>query len=312
MMCSSPTSTVSPIPAASPTSSPGPSSTPHDMDLKQSTHGPGSASVPGEMPLPLPAAPTFTAPDLSDQSTGPQSRDFLPFGYISHTFTPQLAETHLAKFYKVDPKTVTAYQDRSGAYLVFIQPSYYSPPSVVVQGQPAWILDYKVRSGGTVVPQHLWSPQGQGDWRQYVEQVDFHMPVFFINANGSLGVPLVNAAAGQMSLRGADQLAPLGDKTTTKIRIGWPGYHPSESQVQLRDQTPARNPIPLERLVKHVASRVRQFLIECEHVPVQGQPHKWTVGHGNITFSEVMLIGVIQVSAGSWMPILQLMSRVVL
>jgi len=138
------------------------------------------------------------------------------------------------------------------------------------------------------------------------------MPVFFINADGTLGVPLVNAAAGQMSLYGVNQLAPLGGKTTTKIRIGWPGYMSSECQVQLRDQTPARNLITLERLVRHVGSRVRHYLIDCEHVPVQGHPHKWTVGHGNITFSEVVLIGVFQVSPGSWMPILQLMSRVVL
>jgi len=254
---------------------------------------------------------TGPSPVLSDQLRGLQCRDFLPFGYISHTFTPQLAETHLANLYKVDPRTVTAYQDQSGAYFVFILPSYYSPPSVVVQGRPAWILDFKVGPGGTVVPQHLWSPQGQGDWPHYDGQAGFHMPVFFIGANGALGVPLMNAAAGQMSLRGGDQLAPLGDETTTKIRIGWPGYRSSESQVQLRDQITARNPITLERLVKHVASRVRQFLTECERVPVQGQ-HKWTVGHGNITFNEVVLIGVVQVSAGSWMPILQLMSRVVL
>ena len=36
------------------------------------------------------------------------------------------------------------------------------------------------------------------------------------------------------------------------------------------------------------------------------------VGHGNITSDEVMLIGIVQVSEGSWMPILQLMSRVVM
>jgi hypothetical protein len=41
----------------------------------------------------------------------------------------------------------------------------------------------------------------------------------------------------------------------------WPGYAPSEQQVQLRDQTPLRNPVTLERFVKHVASRVRQFLV---------------------------------------------------
>jgi hypothetical protein len=32
----------------------------------------------------------------------------------------------------------------------------------------------------------------------------------------------------------------------------------------------------------------------------------------NITFNELQLIGVIQVSAGSWMPILQLMNRFVM
>jgi hypothetical protein len=36
------------------------------------------------------------------------------------------------------------------------------------------------------------------------------------------------------------------------------------------------------------------------------------VGHGSITCDEVMLIGIVQVSEGSWMPILQLMQRVVM
>jgi hypothetical protein len=74
----------------------------------------------------------------------------------------------------------------------------------------------------------------------------------------------------------------LIDKTTAKIRIGfvpgslstmcfppityhmvsqWPGYAPSEHQVQLRDQTPTKNPIGFDRFVKHVGSRVRQFLM---------------------------------------------------
>jgi hypothetical protein len=35
------------------------------------------------------------------------------------------------------------------------------------------------------------------------------------------------------------------------------------------------------------------------------------VGHGNITPDQVMLIGIVQVSEGSWMPILQL-TRVVM
>jgi hypothetical protein len=36
------------------------------------------------------------------------------------------------------------------------------------------------------------------------------------------------------------------------------------------------------------------------------------VGNGGITSDEVMLIGIVQVSEGSWMPILQLMTRVVM
>jgi hypothetical protein len=36
------------------------------------------------------------------------------------------------------------------------------------------------------------------------------------------------------------------------------------------------------------------------------------VGHGHITSDEVMLISIIQVSEGIWMPILQLTTRVVM
>ncbi|KAI9440514.1 hypothetical protein H4582DRAFT_1811442 [Lactarius indigo] len=168
----------------------------------------------------------------------------------------------------------------------------------ISNGRCAWLLDYDItsRRGGTVVPQQLWSSQGQGDWRRYVEQAQLHIPVFFVNADGSLGVPVSHAAAGQMSLRLANEPAPLGDRTTTKIRISV-CYTPSEQQIPLRDHTPARNPVTLERFVKHVGSRVRQFL--------------WMVGPNRITFNEVVLIGVVQVSAGSWMPILQLMERII-
>jgi len=257
-------------------------------------------------------SPGFLGPSLGFQGGGSLTRKFLTDGYISNSFTPLLAEALLYSLYKADPKTITAYKVRSGAYLVFITPPCYSPPSFTVQGQPAWILDYAARSGGTVVPQQLWYPQGQGDWRRYVEQADFSMPVFFINADGTLGVPVVNTVAGLMSLQGGNRPAPLGNKTTTKIRISWPGYSPSESQVQLRDQTPSWNPVTLERFVRHLGSRVRQYLMDCEYIPAPGQGlHKWTVGYGRITLNEVMLIGVVQVSAGSWIPILQLMNRVV-
>jgi len=50
--------------------------------------------------------------------------------------------------------------------------------------------------------------------------------------------------------------------------------------------------------------------LECEGVPVP--PSNWMVGQGNITYDEVMLIGIVHVSEGSCLPILQLTRRVVL
>ena len=47
-------------------------------------------------------------------------------------------------------------------------------------------------------------------------------------------------------------------------------------------------------------------------MPVHDPNSKWIVGPHRITFNEVMIIGVVQVSEGSWMPILQLMRRVVM
>ncbi|KAI0295970.1 hypothetical protein BC826DRAFT_968231 [Russula brevipes] len=248
------------------------------------------------------------------RANDPHRRDFLTDGYISYTFSPRLAEMYLAYLFKLDPTLVRPFghPSRPDAFFVSNPPVNPSPPSLLVQGRPTWLLDYVIRQGGSVVPQELWFPRGQGDWRRYVEQAQLHVPVFFVNVDGSLGVPVVYAAAGQMSLIGANEPAPLGDRTTTKIRIGWPGYPPSEQQVQLRDQTPGRNPVTLERFVKHLGSRVRQFLADCERAPLHDPNAKWLVGYGRITYNEVMLIGVVQVSAGSWMPILQLVNRVVM
>jgi len=250
---------------------------------------------------------------LMNDSNAPQfTRDFLTDGYISYTFTPRNAEGYLVQLFKVDATSVQAIRHQSGAFYVLNRPSHSSPPALLVNGQDAWVLDYAVRSGGSVVPQQLWLPQGQGDRRPYVDQAQFRMPIFFVNMDGNLGVSIMSAAAGQMQLRGAELPPPLADKTLIRIRIGWPGYPPSENQVLLRDQTPAGNPITLERFVKQVGNRVGLFLADCERVPAQGSKSNWAVGQGNITPDEVMLIGLVQVSEASWTPILQLIRRVVL
>jgi hypothetical protein len=216
-----------------------------------------------------PQAPQFNHDNLTD-------------GYISYTFGSRNAENYLVIIFKVDAQFVQAARRNNAFYVLNQPPAHpnFSPPALTIQGQNAWLLDFAVRSGGSVVPQKLWFPQGQGDRRRYVEQAQFRMPMFFVNVDRSLGVPVLNAAAGQMQLQGVGLPPQLADKSTIKIRISvcvrslperspsltvlqWPGYDPSERQVQLKDQTPARNPVTLERFVKHVASRVLHFLEVC-------------------------------------------------
>src|SRR5713226_2695483 len=101
------------------------------------------------------------------------TRSFLTDGYISYTFTPQIAELYLVQLlFKVTNTSIEAIRDPngSGAYFVFNHPSHFSPAPLLIHGRGAWVLDYDVRSGGSVIPQELWFPQGQGDRRRYVEQ----------------------------------------------------------------------------------------------------------------------------------------------
>jgi hypothetical protein len=143
--------------------------------------------------------------------------DYLTDSYISHTFTPRDAELYVAHLYR-DAASIHPIRDRSGAYYVSIPPSHHSPP-IRTQHGDTWVLDHAVRSGGSVVPQQLWAPRGQGDRQRYVDKAQFHMPIFFVNMNGTLGLPVMRAAAGHMKLRDEHLPPPLVDKNTTKIRI---------------------------------------------------------------------------------------------
>jgi hypothetical protein len=86
--------------------------------------------------------------------------------------------------------------------------------------QPLWLLDIIPPPMYNVVPQQIWTPPNQSDWRRYVEQASLRMPVFFIQNDGAIGLPLARALAGdRASLRCADMPAPLGGGHSTQIRI---------------------------------------------------------------------------------------------
>ncbi|KAH9967204.1 hypothetical protein BC827DRAFT_1123273 [Russula dissimulans] len=172
-----------------------------------------------------------------------------------------------------------------------------------------WLLDFVPSPNFVVVPQKIWTPPNQSDWRRYVEQANLRMPVFFVQSDGSIGLPLTRATAGDTAmLHHAASPAPLGGGHSTQIRIAWPGYESWERQIQIRDQTRYRNEITLERFAKLVAGIVDRFLtvrLFNATTRITTPDLNWWIGEGGFTRHDVVIVGAVQVSAGGWMPILQ-------
>jgi len=272
-------------------------------------------------PSPLAAAPSFV--DATPQPTPYTTTgsinsmaSLLVDGYISQSF-PNSAESYFCYLLKTNPSTLRQSclaidkPDRSGVLFVVnnIPKAQFSVLRPYMQGQggyPLWLLDHSVVPTGTVVPQALWSPQSVLDFRQYVSEASLQMPIFFTNENGIMGLPLSDAANGRYhTLRDAREQAQLGGRTTTHIRISWPGYLEFKRQVQTRDETYARSLITIGRFAHHIGRSVEAFLHTTTLDPAR-KADQWTIGQGGVIPANIRVIGAVHVSAGGWMPILQL------
>lgn len=147
------------------------------------------------------------------------SRDLLTDGYISYTFGPRHAEKYMAILFGVDKQMVVAKCDQSGAFYVLNEPSRRSSPTVSINGQDAWLLDYDLSSYGSVVPQELWTPQRPNALIRYVRNAQIRVPVFFVNMDGSMGVPIKDASMGLMQLDGGQLPQPFSKSSELTIRI---------------------------------------------------------------------------------------------
>ncbi|KAH9955293.1 hypothetical protein BC827DRAFT_1271823 [Russula dissimulans] len=239
----------------------------------------------------------------------PSTRDLLyTHGTIARTLGARDAALYFTRLLRVDERALQPLFHHEWPEAFFTNsptvpsayPSVYTPSN-----RPAWLLDYVVRNYGTVVPQRIWSPGTAADAQRY-NNVALNMPIFFVhNDRMTLGLQLVSAAAGHcVGLMNGRATAPVGTCHTTSIRIKWPGYSEWTTQIMTRDQTSAHRTIPLEKLAKRLARAVCKFL---EFVARQQcQYPDWQVGGGGITSNDIILIGFIHVTQGSWQPILQL------
>ncbi|KAF8269840.1 hypothetical protein EI94DRAFT_1798831 [Lactarius quietus] len=237
------------------------------------------------------------------------SEELLVDGYISRAFYPnKAAEVYLSHLLKTSNfrELCQTLPSPNGKVFVVRDTSRFLPPSDL--NDVPLLLDYVVKDIGTVVPQTLWTPHNKNDLKQHVEEADLQLPIFFIQ-NGDLGLSLEDAVNGRChsTLRDARTYAQLGGKTTTHIRISWPGYEDYKRQVQTRDETAAHNPITIGRFAQHVGRSVDAFLREGTPKDNLNQSDKrWRIGDGGISRANIRVIGAVHVSAGSWMPILQL------
>jgi hypothetical protein len=157
----------------------------------------------------------------------PQQHMSIPFvrsdGFIMRMFGSRDAQFFIESLLKMSANEVLLIANVPGWHsaLMSSRPSVSDTPyDAVVNNHPLWVLDFIPSPMYHVVPQKIWSPPNQSDWRRYVEQAHLRMPVFFIQNNGAIGLPLPRATVGDTAgLRNADLPAPLGGGHSTQIRI---------------------------------------------------------------------------------------------
>ena len=183
------------------------------------------------------------------------STSIIPFnrseGFLVKMFGRRYAEFFIESLLKTDAREVNLVGNVPGCYnaLMSQMPSIDDAgyAALTPNGQPLWLLDFIPQPIYHVVPQKIRTPPRRPDWRRYVEQATRRMPVFFIQNNGAVGLPLAQALNGDKGLmRGADKPAPLGGGLFTQIRIVVSSASlPSYLLLQL---TPTPPPPPFVRL----------------------------------------------------------------
>ena len=150
-----------------------------------------------------------------------QPSDLFIDGYIAQMFGPPDAEAYFSvSLLKREPRPIQWHTDVNYVTGVFLA----APPPGLACDRDDWVIDYAVRSTGPVIQQKIWTPRSDKTPSDRVRRVDHEPlppPIFFIHNNGwDLGLPLVEAAGGNcMSLRGAEEEAPVGPSAHAQIRI---------------------------------------------------------------------------------------------
>ena len=141
-------------------------------------------------------------------------------GNIAQMLGPQVAAAYFSRLLQVDLRFLQFIQttDWPSTFLICSPQVQNALPFTIAHGHPGWLLDFAIRPIGTVVQQRIWIPHNEA---QHLAHAPLNMPIFFVlNDRVTPGLPIVSAAArDHMTLRGAGTPAPVGECSTTFIRI---------------------------------------------------------------------------------------------
>ncbi|OBZ73112.1 hypothetical protein A0H81_06650 [Grifola frondosa] len=173
-------------------------------------------------------------------------------------------------------------------------------------------LAYASPADGPFVPQKTYRPHTQSDRRRYVEEVQLAEPIMFIMQNPeACGIVLRDALTSKfMRLVGREDLMFEGRGPSVSIRLMWPGYAPWSRQIPTRDFRTPPLPITRSKLAKNVAKTIQRFISDMHKRPMEdGADPRWRVGEGRITVDDLVLVGLENVSMGSWQAHVRLRRR---
>ncbi|KAI0031274.1 hypothetical protein K488DRAFT_86964 [Vararia minispora EC-137] len=223
----------------------------------------------------------------------------LAYGYVASSFGYQDAAQYFGHLLKLRCSDWVAISGADGRYGELIVLDLRPVHNTLSPGHPvigvSMDLDSRCHSvpQDCVLAQRIWRPQSELDYHRHVSDAALERPIFFLHNNGRLGLAVASTLSGDFStLRSVSQPVNMGGKTTTTVRIHLYGVPAYKCQIHIRDDTPNRAPIVLGRLIRLLGRQVADFL------------NKNGMGARGLNSETTIIVGVVQVSAGCWMPIL--------
>lgn len=133
-----------------------------------------------------------------------------------------------------------------------------------------------------------------------------HDPIIFnLKDSNALGIPIMDALEGEAyRLMGAKDAIINLDKTSTSLRILWPGYHSWSKAFPTKTWKKPRTLLTRALLAKKVAELIKKFYNERCNARVDGSNGEWRIGPDGIHLDDLVLVSLRHVSQGSWQPIL--------